>query len=135
MKKDTTFALLITIFFLISGTFFSMLFFNKNLTVFTRASESQDPSPSSSIVFAWPLVVPSGGSSNITVFVRNDKGNGLANKEVSLTATSGQVIPPTKTTDKTGKAEFKLTAPPGTVKLTASTNNIVIGQVLELTFE
>lgn len=135
MKKDTTFTLLITLFFLIAGTFFSMMFFNKNLSIFTRASESQTVSAESSVILAWPINVPSGESSDITVFIRNEKGVGIANKVVTLNVSSGTYSPTEVTTNKSGKAEFKLTAPAGQVSFTAQTDNITVGQPLELTFQ
>lgn len=130
---------LLLIFLLSFGIFTTIVVFNKPLTQFTRASEENNPSPNSSLIFAWPLTTKADGKTvaNINVFVRSYKGSPLSNKVVTLKSTLGQVKEINNTTDKTGKAIFALTSgEKGIAEVEATVNNTLkIVQKVSVKFE
>ncbi len=130
---------LLLIFLLSFGIFTTIVVFNKPLTQFTRASEENNPSPNSSLIFAWPLTTKADAktTANINVFVRSYKGTPLANKVVVLKSSLGQVKEVNNTTDKTGKATFELTSgEKGIAEIEATINNTIkIVQKVSVKFE
>lgn len=77
-------------------------------------------------MFAWPLNVPADGqtASVITVFVRNEEGNELRGRTVTVNTSLGQFQETTLPVDKLGKAEFKIKSDrPGTAQVKAVIDN------------
>lgn len=101
---------LVSIFFLIFGVFISVLFFNKNIATLTRAKEELVPVTDKSILLAYPLTVTANDQENstITVWVRNEKGVGIINRNVTLTSNLGTLDQTSKTTDNKGQATFTI---------------------------
>lgn len=106
---DKKFIVLSGFFFVLFGLFISLMLFEKPLVRFTRAKQER-PSAEKSILFAWPLRVPADGKSEstINVFIRNDNGDELGKRTVTLTAAIGEFEESTVVADKLGKAEFKI---------------------------
>lgn len=106
---DKKFVILIGVFFVLFGLFISLIFFERPFIHLARAKFDQ-PSSDRSIIFAWPLQITADGqsTSDITVFIRTEKGDELGKRTVTLTSSIGQLVESTVTTDKLGKAEFKI---------------------------
>ncbi len=125
---DNKFIGLIAIFFLVSGIFLSVLFFNDSLTTFTRAREELVPDQSKSILLAYPLTVKADGSdfATITVWVRNSNGSSIVNQKVTLSATNATLDKTILNTDEAGKAVFKVTSTSASVsEITALINDSI----------
>jgi len=135
-KKLTT---LFLVFLLSFSLFATIVIFIKPLTQLTRASEENNPSPNSSLIFAYPLTVKADGktTANLNVFVRSYKGTPLANKPVAVTTSLGQIKTISNITDKTGKATFSLTSQDkGVAEIEAVVNNnIKLAQKVTVKFE
>lgn len=101
---------LILVFFLTVSLFITLLIFNQPLLRLTRAKEEFLPSIEKSLIFAWPLTTKLNTNVSINVFIRNEKGVPLPNKNVILSTTLGEIKPPSSITDKNGKANFTLTS-------------------------
>jgi hypothetical protein len=106
---DKTLLGLMMLFFLAFTIFMTFVVFNQQLTSVTRAS-TETIAVEKSLIFAWPLTVKADGetASQITVFIRNEEGKGVAEKTVRLETTVGQVREPSVVTDKSGKATFRV---------------------------
>jgi len=128
---------LILIFFLSVSLFFSLVIFNQRLFQFSRAKEDFIPSKEKSLVFAWPLTTPINKLVSINVFLRNEKGAPLSNKNITLSTTLGQITPNQSVTDKNGKAVFTLTSSQiGVAEITAiAENDYVLNQKVTIKFE
>ena len=130
---------LMIIFFLSFGIFTSVVLFNKSpLTQFIRADKELTPSAKNSLVFAYPLTVKADGVSKnkVTIFVRNETNDVIANNKVTITTTLGEPIEKEVTTGKDGKAEFNITsATSGIAEITASAGNIPLLQKVTVKFE
>ncbi|HLL60725.1 MAG TPA: Ig-like domain-containing protein [Candidatus Nitrosocosmicus sp.] len=125
---DNKFVGLLSIFFLVFGVFISVLFFNKNITTFTRAKEELIPVKEKSILLGYPLTVTADNqtTSTITAWVRNEKGIGIADKNVTLTSTLGTIDQPTQKTDKDGRISFKIkSSTPGDAVISAMIENSI----------
>ena len=102
-----------------------------------RANQEASASEVRSIMFAWPLTVPSGNSDiKVDVFIRNTDDKPIPNKKVTLSSslgTSREIVNPT---DHTGKATFSVSsAKPGVATVTAVVDNVKLNQQLTLKFE
>lgn len=107
---DKKFMGLLGFFFLLFGLFVSLIVFEDPLVRFTKARQELAPSGEKSLIFAWPLQVPADGSTDVvvSVFIRNEEGDELGGKKVSLTTTVGQFQQQEVVADKLGKAAFIL---------------------------
>jgi len=117
--------------------FVAILFFNEPLSQLTRATEETQPSPKTSLIFAWPLTVKADGtqSSQINVFIRNDKNKLIANKRVELRSSLGDIKNIIVSSDTNGKTTFELTSKvPGTADVTAVVEGIKIKNALTIKF-
>jgi len=128
---------LIFVFFLAATLFVSVMVFNQPLSQLTRAKEEFIPSKQKSLIFAWPLNSSIGKPVNISVFLRNENGFPLVNKNVTLSTTLGQINPMKAVTDKSGKATFILTSSsPGIAEVSATAENTyVLDQKVTIKFE
>jgi len=128
---------LIFVFFLTVSLFVSLLIFNQPLSRFTRAKEEFTPSKEKSLIFAWPLNTKINNQVTINVFVRNEKGLPLVNKNVVLRSTLGDIFPNSATTDKSGKVTFNLvSANSGIATVSAVVeNNYPLHQNVSIKFE
>lgn len=107
---------------------------------FARASAATDPSPKTSLIFAWPLTAKVGDKIEVNVFVRNSGNSPVDNKPVKLATNLGLINGAPESTansDKTGKVNFTLTSDTvGTAELTAYVNgNIPLDQKVTIKFE
>lgn len=128
------------LFFIVFGIFITNTLFSKQLTGFARASATTDPSPKTSLIFAWPLTAKVGDKIDINVFVRNASNSPVDNKPVKLVTNLGVINgaqESTTNTDKTGKVNFVLTSDTvGTAELTAYVNgNTPLDQKVTIKFE
>src|SRR3989344_2738418 len=117
--------------------FIAILFFNEPLSQLTRATEETQPSPETSLIFAWPLTVKADGtqSSQINVFIRNDKNKLITNKRVELRSSLGDIKNIIVSSDTNGKTTFELTSKvPGTADVTAVVEGIKIKNALTIKF-
>ncbi|PIU36369.1 hypothetical protein CO005_03495 [Candidatus Roizmanbacteria bacterium CG_4_8_14_3_um_filter_34_9] len=137
---DKKFIALMVLFFIVFGIFITNTLFSKQLTGFARASATTDPSPKTSLIFAWPLTAKVGDKIDINVFVRNASNSPVDNKPVKLVTNLGVINgaqESTTNTDKTGKVNFVLTSDTvGTAELTAYVNgNTPLDQKVTIKFE
>ena len=128
---------LFSIFLLFFLSFVSAIFLNRNILVFTRAKAVYKPSPSNSIMLAWPLRTNVNKPSVITVFVRDEKGHPVKDQRVRLESSLGIVKASAEKTDKEGKITFTLTSSkPGKAVVDAFINNsLKLKQSLSVLFE
>ncbi len=134
---DKKFLSLIAVFFLLFASFTISILFGNRLQTFTRAKGFYKPSSKASLIFAFPLAAKADGKdfSKITVFVRNEKGVPLSAKKVELKTNLGTIIPINDTTDKNGKAEFKIISnEEGVAIIKASVDNIEIEKKVSVKF-
>ncbi len=135
---DKKFTSLLAVFFLTFSVFFSVIVFNKPLSRLIQASKELTPSPTNSIILAYPLTVPADGTtqSTVTVFLRNEKNLPVGNKPVSIVSSVGQIKEGTLTTDKDGKAEFHINSTiQGVADINASSGNINLSQKISVKFQ
>jgi len=134
---DKKFLALSFIFFIVSFLFMIMLIFNQPISRFIRAKEEFIPSKEKSMIFAWPLNSSINKPVTINVFLRNDDGFPISNKNVSLSTTLGKITPEKALTDKTGKATFSLTSSqPGIAEISATADNsYFLNQKVSIKFE
>ena len=128
------------LFFIVFGIFITNTLFSKQLTGFARASATKDPSPKTSLIFAWPLTAKVGDKIDVNVFVRNTSNSAVDNKPVKLVTNLGLINGAQESTiesDKTGKVNFILTSNTiGLAELTAYVNgNIPLDQKVSIKFE
>jgi hypothetical protein len=128
---------LIFVFFLAASLFVSVIVFREPLSRFTRAKEEFIPSKEKSLIFAWPLNSSIGKPVTINVFLRNENGLPLVNKNITLSTTLGQITPQQASTDKSGKATFILTSSsPGIAEVSATAENTyILNQKVTIKFE
>jgi len=128
---------LIFVFFLAASLFVSVVVFKEPLSRLTRAKEEFIPSKEKSLIFAWPLNSSIGKPVTISVFLRNENGLPLVNKNVTLSTTLGQITPKQASTDKSGKATFILTSSSkGIAEVSATAENTyILNQKVTIKFE
>lgn len=122
---------LLLVFFLLFTTFATAVLLNKQLVTFTRAKEDYAPSVTSSLLFAYPLLLKADGTSKsmINVFVRSDKGMPVKDQKLTINSSLGTLDLSEITTDEKGKATVNLTSTtPGTAVVQA-----FIGGTLKMT--
>jgi len=134
---DKKLAGLIFLFFLSITLFVIFTFFNQPLSKFIRAKEEFIPSKEKSLIFAWPLTTQVEKPVTINVFLRNEKGIPLINRNVTLSTTLGQITPSYAVTDKAGKTTFTLiSSQPGIAEITATAENTyILNQKVTIKFE
>jgi hypothetical protein len=128
---------LIFVFLLSASLFVSYVVFNQPLSRLIRAKEEFIPSKEKSLIFAWPLNSSIGKPVTINVFLRNENGLPLVNKNITLSTTLGQITPQQASTDKSGKATFILTSSsPGIAEVSANAENTyILNQKVTIKFE
>jgi len=122
---------LLVVFFLLFTVFASSILFSGQLSSITRAKEDFAPSGTTSLLFAYPLLIKADGTtkSTVSVFVRSDKGMPVKDQKVTITASVGALSTSEITTDEKGKATVTLTSSaPGTAVIGA-----LIGGTLKIT--
>lgn len=134
---DKTLLGLMMIFFIAFTVFITFVVFNKQFTSAARAS-NQNVSSEKTYIFAWPLELKADGktASEITIFVRDDEGKAIADKNVRMQSTVGELKEPSVVTDKSGRAAFHLTATaPGLAEIQAVVDNTPIRRKITVKFE
>lgn len=122
---------LLLVFFLLFTVFATTVLLNKEIITLTRAKEDYAPSVSSSLLFAYPLLLKADGAakSTINIFVRSDKGMPVKDQKLTVSASLGNLDISEITTDEKGKATVNLTSTtPGTAVVQA-----FIGGTLKMT--
>ncbi|EKE14014.1 MAG: hypothetical protein ACD_12C00714G0002 [uncultured bacterium] len=137
---DKKFIALMVLFFVVFGVFITATLFNNQIANFARASTETDPSPSTSLIFAWPLIAKIGDKVDINVFIRNAKNLPLDKKPVRLVTNLGLINGAQESSsesDKTGKVSFVLSSDTvGVAEITAFVNgNIEMSQKVTVKFE
>lgn len=137
---DKKFIALMILFFVVFGVFVTTTLFGKNLSGFARASTETDPSPTTSLIFAWPLTPKVGDKVDVNIFVRNKDNQPLDKKQVKLITNLGLINGAQESTgesDKTGKVNFVLSSDTvGIAELTTFVNgNIELSQKVTVKFE
>lgn len=130
----------ISVLFLLGFAIFSgYVFFSGSLNVATRATnQSNIVSPTSSLIFAWPLSVPADSQtqSEVSVFVRNQDNKGINGKIVTLQTPSLLFQPQTSETDTDGRAIFKIASGTvGVAEIEAIVDNVAIAQKVSVEFK
>ena len=119
--------------------FTSFIIFKEPIGRFTRAANTNTPvSLQKSLIFAWPLTVAADNqaSSEVTIFIRDEEGKGLNERQVTLQTTVGTVDTATALTNGEGKVIFKLTsATKGVAKIEASVDNKKLQRSVTVQFE
>lgn len=134
---DKTLLGLMMIFFVAFTVFMTFVVFNKQFTSAARAS-NQIISGESSLIFAWPLELNADGkdATLVTIFVRDSDGKAIADKNVRIQSTVGQVEEPQAQTDKSGKALFHVSSTsPGVAEIQAVVDNTPIRRKISVKFE
>lgn len=130
---------LMSLFFVAFLFFTTLVVFKQPISTVTRAERANEPSGTSSLIFAWPLNAKAGsaGEVKIDVFVRSETNAPLENKTVALTSTLGNVQALSPQTDKGGKATFLLKSDgPGLAEVAATIDNKTpLSQKLTIKFE
>ena len=130
---------LLIIFFLLFTVFASSILFNGQLSSITRAKEDFAPSGTTSLLFAYPLLVKADGTtkSTISIFVRSDKGMPVKDQKVVISASVGALSKSEVMTDEKGKATLTITSVnTGTSVISALIGGTLkIAQPLSVTFE
>lgn len=99
--------LLYILFFLLAASTVAIMMFERPVQRIIRAS-STDPSNQKSLILADKILARPSDKVQITVFVRNEQGEGLPNKSVQVSADKGLFTSTTAITDDSGKATFTL---------------------------
>jgi hypothetical protein len=100
---DKKFMGLMGVFFLTFAMFASMVIFRNTYNI--RAKEELKVSAANSLLFAFPLEIPTiGGKATISIFARDPSTKPVPNKNVTINFTKGLVNPSAVTTDEDGKA-------------------------------
>jgi len=133
---DNKIAGLLFLFFLAFSLFITVVIFNQPLSQLTRAKEDSLPSIEKSLIFAWPLNTDINNQVTVNVFVRNEKGFPLANKNVVLQSTLGNISPNFAKTDANGKASFNLVSiNPGISEVSATVEGNSLKQKVSIKFK
>lgn len=132
--------LILGIIFMVAFIAFSgYVVFQQPIARLTRAANPQAAvSPQTSLIFAWPLSVKADNKTNseISVFVRDSQGRGLAEKRVQIQATVGKLTQQSAITDSDGKAIFKITSDvPGVAEITATVDTTRLQRTVSVKFE
>ena len=137
---DKKLVALIALFFVSFAFFTAAIVFKEPIVNLTRAKEDLEPSPVRSKILAWPLsyIMANGASESvISVFVISESDRPLANRLVTLSNSLGKLDKATETTNKSGKATFKLTSnAPGKAEIEATVEpDIKIASKISISFE
>jgi len=114
---------LMIIFVLIFALFTSAVIFKDPIKTFTRAATESVVSSNKSLIFSWPKTIKADGkeTASIDVLVRNADTVPIANKQVVLSATVGNIANNSQTTDKLGRATFTISSDvQGTAEISAT---------------
>jgi len=123
---DKKLVTLISVFFIVFLGFVIYLFTDGSIAQFTRADITTEVSLQKSLIFAWPLTVTADGNktSEITVFVRNENGDGVPEKIVKITSPIGTVQEGELQTGDDGKVIFHISSSTvGVAEIAAFVNN------------
>lgn len=109
---DKKLLMLAVIFFLAFSINLSLIVFENPISKAIKAKDEHSVSLTNSLIFAWPYSLKADGkeSSLITVFVKNDVGSPITNKQVTLQTNLGNLSDTSVVTDSTGKADFTITS-------------------------
>ncbi len=126
--------LLYILFFLLAASTIGIMMFEQPVQRIIRAS-STDPSREKSLILSDKILARPTDKVQITVFIRNDQGEGLPNKTVLVRADKGLFTSTTGITDNAGKATFTLGSE-GAEKsiVSASTEGIDVSNTITVYF-
>lgn len=109
------------------------------IPIFTQAAnDTRQADIGTSLIFAWPLELKADGTerSEITVFIRDNNGRGLDNRQVRLTSSLGNLQNNQATTDSQGKTVFSLTSTTiGVAQIEAFVDNRKLQKTISVKFE
>lgn len=132
--------LIIGILFIVTFIIYIVIaFFRIPIFSFTQAAnENRAADISTSLIFAWPLELSSTSEepSEITVFIRDNEGRGIPEKQVRVTSTLGELQGSPSITDDQGKVTFLLTSSaPGVALVEAYVDNRKLQKTISVQFE
>lgn len=114
-------------------------FFRIPIFSFTQAAnDNRAADISNSLIFAWPLEMEANAEtpSEITVFIRDNQGKGIPEKQVRVTSSLGQLEGTPATTDDQGKVTFLLTSTtPGIAQVEAFVDNRKLQKTISVQFD
>ncbi len=123
---DRKFIGLFSLFFIVFALFAVLVVAQDPLKRLTRATEDKSPSPTTSVLLAWPLTVPLQSQSTITAFIRSLSNKPIANKVVSFTTSLGVLRDQSLISDDAGKVETSLVCTqPGIAEIGAVIDNSI----------
>lgn len=128
---------LVALLFITIGLYSLFAFFKVPIAIFTQASQTNEPSTQSSLIFAWPLDLPADGKteSEISLFIRNEEGRGIPETSVRLTSSVGTVRESLLLTNSEGKAIFHLSSSQvGVAQVEAFMDNKKLQQTISIKF-
>lgn len=123
---DHKLIILSSLFFIVFLGFAVYVFTDGSITQLTRADNTTEVSLQKSLIFAWPLLVPADGEtkSEVTIFIRNQDEEGLAEKSVKLISSIGAIQEGEQLSDADGKAIFHISSnSTGVAEIEALVNN------------
>lgn len=143
---DKKLILLMSIFIISFILFISFVLLGKNEImngVLTKAASNLQVSPKTSLILAYPLLLPPDGKSKaeINVFVRNENPDkepvAIPGKKVKIITTLGKVVPEEVKTNTSGQAVFNLTSETaGIAQIQAVIDdNITLNQKISVEFK
>ncbi len=132
--------LIIGILFIVTFIIYIVIaFFRVPIFSFTQAAnENRAADISTSLIFAWPLELSTASEepSEITVFIRDNEGRGIPEKQVRVTSTLGELQGSPSITDDQGKVTFLLTSSaPGVALVEAYVDNRKLQKTISVQFE
>lgn len=106
---------------------------------FTQAANNNRSADiSNSLIFAWPLEVKADNTerSEVTVFVRDNQGRGIGEKQVTITSSLGTLQGTPAISDDQGKAIFYITSSStGVAQIEAFVDNRKLQKTVSVKFE
>lgn len=102
------------------------------------ANDNKQADIATSLIFAWPLEIKADGKerSEVSVFIRDNNGRGLPEKEVSLSASTGDVQSTQSTTDSQGKIVFYISSTTnGVAQIEALVDNRKLQKTISVKFK
>ncbi len=102
------------------------------------ANENKEADISTSLIFAWPLEVKADGKerSEVSVFIRDNNGRGIPEKDVRLSASLGDIQSTQSQTDSQGKIVFYISSTTnGVAQIEALVDNRKLQKTISVKFE
>ena len=133
-KMDPKLIGLVAIFFLLFG-FFAVSIFLDSAPVPIRATKSQPPDSTQSILLVFPLSQKIGESVTVNCVARDSEGGAIANAGCTVTTSCGSISPSTTQTNANGIATFTLTSDaPCVANLSATIGDVMVQRKISVEF-